>query len=117
MFEYFAGPRDTNPQTYPGLNNGTEGNAILAAGCEVPRPPTDQPEPTGTISGECIEDDETDDFVVTGTLDYDESVNVAFRLFLSTGETTHEVGARDLSVEKAVSRPVPLGSGRSSCTP
>lgn len=85
-FTYTAGPKDPTVLTYPGLNNGPEGMAILANGCEVPGHPGEEPHPDGSLHGECIEAEGTEgSFVVSGTLDADGAEHASFRLLLSTG--------------------------------
>jgi len=87
-FQYYAGRQNTNQQTYPGLNNGLDGQAFLANGCNspTPPPPNQPPEPAGTLAGECVDDDGVSDFVVSGALDYDGASDVTFRLLLSPGD-------------------------------
>ena len=78
-FDYYATPQDQKDGTvshYDGLNTTAEGLSVLANGCEVPSAPEEQPEPTGSLSGSCT-DDQT--FVVSGTTDSDTSEAV-FRL-------------------------------------
>jgi len=87
-FEYYASPqdqRDNELSRYAGLNYTDAGKAILDNDCEVAQ--EEEPQPAGSIDGECIEDGtETGRFVVSGTLDDDGAENVSFRLRLSVGE-------------------------------
>ncbi|HEX6937064.1 MAG TPA: hypothetical protein VF227_11145 [Actinomycetes bacterium] len=80
-FTYYASPKDSAQQTYPGLNYEA-GRDILENGCEVPGE-GEMPEPAGSLSGGCP--DEGDVYAVSGTLDHDGSSEVEFRLFLSGG--------------------------------
>jgi uncharacterized repeat protein (TIGR01451 family) len=89
-FDYYASPQDETAGTrghYDGLNNTAAGLDVLANGCQVPGE-GEQPEPSGSLSGSCVDDA----FVVTGTTDEDGADDARFRLSVAGQEPVEVTG-------------------------
>ncbi len=80
-FDYYTSPQAEKAGTlshYAGLNNSAGGLDVLANGCQVPGE-GEQPEPSGSLSGSCVQDS----FVVSGSTDSDGADNASFRLAIT----------------------------------